>query len=100
MKVRIYQPTKTAMQSGRAKDEWLVEPDLATPRTPDPLMGWTSAGDTMNELQGKLRFPTAAAAVAFAQSKGWEYSINIAHERVVTPKNYLDNFKYQSGDKQ
>jgi hypothetical protein len=100
MKVRIYQPAKTAMQSGRAKDEWVVEPDLTTPRAPEPLMGWASAGDTMNQLQGKLRFPTAAAAVAFAQAKGWEYMINNAHERIVTPKNYLDNFKYQVSEKQ
>jgi len=93
MKVRIYQPAKTAMQSGRAKDHWLVEPDLQTARIPDPLMGWTSAGDTMNELQGKLKFTTAAEAVAFAQGKGWEYAISSVHERKITPKNYLDNFK-------
>ncbi|MGE3770795.1 MAG: ETC complex I subunit [Bdellovibrionales bacterium] len=95
MKVRIYQPAKTAMQSGRAKaQKWLVEPELATPRTPDPLMGWASAGDTMVELLGKLKFATAEEAVAFAKEKGWEYSVTAAQHRRIEPKNYLDNFKY------
>ena len=38
--VRIYQPTKTAMQSGRAKTKnWILEFDPDARNTPDALMG-------------------------------------------------------------
>ena len=50
-RVRIYRPTKTAMQSGIASTRrWVLEYEPATPREPDPLMGWASAGDTLNEV--------------------------------------------------
>lgn len=100
MHVRIYQPAKTAMQSGRAKTHvWLIEPELKTPRTPDPLMGWSSAGDTMVELLGKLKFASVDKAVDFATDKGWTYTVVPANERIVQPKNYLDNFVYERGEK-
>jgi len=94
MKVRIYQPAKTAMQSGRAKAQnWVVEPELPTARTPDALMGWATSGDTLGELAGKLIFKTAEDAAAYATRKGWEYSVAVSHDRHIEPKNYLDNFK-------
>ena len=94
MKVRIYQPAKTAMQSGRAKAQhWLVEPELESARTPDPIMGWQSSRDTLGELTGRLKCPTADAAIAYAAAKGWAYSIAAAHVREIEPKNYLQNFK-------
>ncbi|MBU0858900.1 MAG: ETC complex I subunit [Alphaproteobacteria bacterium] len=94
MDVRIYKPSKNAMQSGRAKTEgaWLLEYETASPRKPDPLMGWNSCGDTLNQV--RLKFETAEEAVAFAQKKGWGYSVQISHERRVIPRNYGDNFKY------
>jgi len=40
MQVRIYQPAKTAMQSGRGKtQQWLLEFEPARPKGPEPLMG-------------------------------------------------------------
>lgn len=99
MHVRIYQPAKTAMQSGRAKTgHWLIEPELQTPRTPEPLMGWAAAGDTMVELLGKLKFASAEKAVAFATEKGWTYTVAPAQNRAVQPKNYLDNFIYEKAE--
>lgn len=96
MQVRIYQPAKSAMTSGRAKTaQWLIEPVLETKRAPEPLMGWTAAGDTLVELLGRLKFPTAEAASTFAKEKGWAYMVIPPHERQVQPRNYLDNFKYQ-----
>ena len=63
---RIYRPAKTAMQSGRAKTrKWVLEYEPATRRDPDPLMGWSSARDTLNEVQ--LRFDTLEEALAFAK---------------------------------
>jgi hypothetical protein len=99
MNVRIYRPSKTAMQSGRARDEWVLEHEREIPRIPEPLMGWTAADDTLNEV--RLKFPTAEEAVAFAQKKGWAYTIGQAHERKVKPRNYVDSFRYvppENGD--
>ena len=44
MRARIYQPAKTAMQSGTAKTTtWVLEFAPASAREVDPLMGWTSS---------------------------------------------------------
>ncbi len=93
MLVRIYRPTKTSMQSGRARQSWLVEPMLATPRTPEPLMGWVSAGDTLSELQGRLSFQSQEEAVSFVKRHGWDYTLEEPAERSIRPRNYLDNFR-------
>ncbi len=92
MQVRIYQPAKTAMSSGRAKTQaWIFEYEIETPRRPEPLMGWTSSGDTLNQV--KLTFPTREDAVAFAERKGWGFSVQDPHQRRVRPRNYADNFR-------
>jgi hypothetical protein len=94
MRVRIYQPARTAMQSGRAKThQWLIAPELITARLPESLMGWVSAGDTLTELQDKLRFGSAEEAIIFAQRNGWEYYVEDPEERKIKPRSYLDNFK-------
>jgi len=94
MRVKIYQPARTATQSGRARTHWwLIEPELPTPRTPEPLMGWASAGDTLGELRDKLRFGTVEEAMLFAQRNGWEYYVAEPEERIVRPRTYLDNFR-------
>ncbi len=93
MNVRIYQPAKSTMQSGRAGlAEWVIEYEMQTPRRPEPLMGWTAADDTLNQV--RLSFNTAEEAVNFARHKGWNFSISHAHERKVRPRNYVDNFRY------
>jgi len=94
MRVRVYKPSKSAAQSGRGKThQWVVEPELMTPRAPDPIMGWSSAADTLGELKGRLRFPSQEDALAFVKQKGWEPLIEESAERHVQPRNYLDNFR-------
>ena len=62
MQVRIFKPAKTAMQSGqRNTKEWVLEPEPA-PKEIDPLMGWTSSRDTMQQVQ--LHFATLEEAKA------------------------------------
>ena len=93
MQVRIYQPPKTAMQSGRAKTErWLLEFEPETARQVEPLMGWTSSRDMRQQL--RLKFATKEEAVAYAERKGIAY-------RVVEPRAprrrgmaYSDNFRH------
>jgi len=92
MNVRIYQPSRTAMQSGRAKTKgWILEYEPETPRRPEPLMGWTSCGDTLNQV--RLRFSSEEDAVAFAEKNGWAFIVEKPRERRVRPRNYADNFR-------
>ena len=92
MKVRIYKPSKNAMQSGRAKARlWYIEPELQSARTPEPLMGWTSSEDTLNQI--RLKFESADAAVQYAERQGWEYSFDAEQIRRVVPRNFADNFR-------
>jgi len=95
MNVPISQQSKSATQSGRARaGVWILEYELETPRRPEALMGWTASGDTLNQVC--LEFPTREDAIAYAESKGWEYTAGQAHTRIVTPRNYVDNFKYRA----
>ena len=93
MKAKIYQPAKNAMQSGRANmQHWVLEYELETPRRVEPLMGWTSANDTLNQV--RVKFDTRDAAISFAEKEGMEYEVSDAHTRKINPRNYVDNFKY------
>ena len=90
---RIYRPSKTAMQSGRAETrKWRLEYEPATRRDPDPLMGWSSARDTLNEV--KMHFPTLEDAVGFATKHGLDYTVIEPNAPTVKPKSYADNFSY------
>jgi hypothetical protein len=90
---RIYQPAKTAMQSGKAGTrKWVLDYEQATPRKPDPLMGWTSAGDTLNQI--RLRFDTLEEAKAFAEKEGLDYVVVEPQPRAFKAKAYADNFRY------
>jgi hypothetical protein len=94
MQVRILQPAKSTMQSGRGKSKaWLIQPVLPTARAPEALMGWVAAADSCSELHQRLRFNSCEAAVEFAQKQGWDYSVIAANERQIVPRNYLDNFR-------
>lgn len=93
LNVKIYAPAKTTMQSGRAKTKnWVLEYELETARGPETLMGWTASGDTLNQV--KLEFATPEDAISFAEKKGWAYTVLPSQERIIKPRNYVDNFKY------
>ncbi len=99
MKAKIYKPAKSAMQSGRANTKpWVLEYEIETARRPEPLMGWTSAGDTLNQV--RIEFFSQEAAVAFAESRGIAYTIGEEHLRKVTPRSYLDNFKFRAAEEE
>lgn len=92
-KVIIYQPSKTAMQSGKAKTgHWLLEYERDTPMTPDALMGWNTMLDTKLELH--LEFPTEAEAIAYAEAKGLQHVVKKGKKPRVPPKAYAENFSY------
>ena len=93
MRARIYQPAKTAMQSGTAKThQWVLEFAPASAREVDPLMGWTSSGDT--QAQVRLRFESRAAAEAYATEKGIDFDVVEPKLRkpVIRARGYGENF--------
>ena len=80
------------MQSGARTRKWVLAYEPATPRLPDPLMGWTSAEDTLNEV--RLHFLTREEAVAFAIKNRLDYTVITPQDSTEKPKSYADNFRY------
>jgi hypothetical protein len=91
-RARIYRPAKTAMQSGARTSKWVIEYEPSAGRRPEPLMGWTSAADTTNQIH--LRFDTLEEARAFAEKHGLDYVVTAPQTSVEKPKSYADNFRY------
>ena len=96
MSAKIYQPARNAMQSGKgATRQWVLEFDPAGPRQTDPLMGWTSSGDTRQQL--RLTFASAEEARAYAERRGIAARV-IAPRRpepiAAGSKSYSDNFRF------
>jgi hypothetical protein len=94
MLARIYKPSRSAMQSGRAKaEDWILEFEPASARTPDPLMGWSSSNDTQSQVV--LRFGTRDEAVAYAEQNGIPFQLFEPRVQRKIIKAYADNFAYQ-----
>ncbi len=92
MRVRILKPAKSAMQSGQANTkEWVLESE-PSPKEIDPLMGWTSSRDTMQQIQ--IWFPTLEEAKAHAERNGWQYTVEMPRAHKIRPKAYADNFAF------
>jgi hypothetical protein len=93
MQVRIYRPSKTAMQQGRVGTRrWVLEFEPGDRRV-EPLMGWTTSRDT--RAQVRLRFASKDEAIAYARKHGLMYALEEPRDRSVKPKAYADNFAYQ-----
>lgn len=90
---RIFQPPKSAMQSGRGKSHvWTLEYAPAEAKLLDPLTGWVGSGDTKRQIH--LQFDTREQAVAYAESQGIAYEVEVpAAPAVMKPKVYADNFR-------
>lgn len=93
MRARIYQPARTAMSSGQAKTKgWVLEFAPDTAREVDPLMGWTSSGDTQAQI--KLSFDSKEAALDYAKDNGLETVVTEPKKRKpnIRPGGYGENF--------
>ena len=89
-KVKIYKPTKTAMQSGKKNTKkWLLEFDTLDSEV-SPLMGWISSKDTMSEI--KLEFDSKDQAISYAKKNNFDYYILEPQKRKIIKKSYTDNF--------
>jgi hypothetical protein len=93
MTARIFKPARTAMQSGEARTkEWVLEFAPASPRSADPLMGWTSSRDTQTQV--RLEFDSKEEAIAYATREGLAYTVAEPKPRKPIRKSYADNFRY------
>lgn len=93
MRVRIFQPSRSAMQSGHARSGgWTLEFPPADAREIDPLMGWTSSDDTQSQV--RLRFDTRKQAEDYAREHGLEFSVAETQMRAanVRARGYGENF--------
>lgn len=92
-RARIFQPAKTAMQSGRAKTrKWILEFEPAAPRVNDPLMGWVGSSDMRGQI--RLRFDSRDEAIAYAERRGLDFVVQDPSVRKMRAKSYAENFRY------
>ncbi|MFE1599100.1 ETC complex I subunit [Methylobacterium sp. ID0610] len=90
---RIYKPAKDPSQSGMARTkQWVLEFDQTAPRETDPLMGWTSSSDMLQQV--RLEFDTKEEAVAYAAREGIAYRIEEPKPPLRKGLSYADNFKF------
>ena len=92
MTARIFSPARSAMQSGQAKDSWVLEYAPERAREIEPLMGWTSSSDMKSQVT--LRFDSQAQAIAYAERNGIAYRVEAAKPESRKIISYSDNFRY------
>ena len=93
MRARIYKPSKTAMSSGLAKTKsWVLEFIQETTSEIDPLMGWTSSGDTQSQVT--LKFGSKQAAIDYVREHGIDAQIFEPKQRKFNVRSggYGENF--------
>ena len=93
MVYKIYQPSKTAMQSGRSKNKkWIAEYISNESYEKDLLMGWNSSKDTKSQI--KVFFNDKESAVAWAKDNNFQFEVIEHQVRKIKPKKYSDNFSF------
>ena len=97
--VKIEQKPKNAMQSATyTSNPWYIKwKDGA--RWTNPLMGYTSIGDTRSNSY--MMFDTLESAIQFAETQGWKYEVSETPEKVYKngTKKYAFNFLPEAVEK-
>ena len=81
------------MSSGLAKTKsWVLEFIQETTSEIDPLMGWTSSGDTQSQVT--LKFESKQAAIDYAREHGIDAQISEPKQRKFNVRSggYGENF--------
>ena len=92
MAARIFQRSKNAMQSGKARaGDWILQFESARRKRPDPLTGWSGGADTQEQVI--LAFPTLEAAKAYADRNGIAYHVIPPSQPKLKLQSYADNFR-------
>ena len=91
MTIKIYKPSKTAMQSGFGKTrKWLAEYISNEATVKDSLMGWNSSSDTKSQI--KVFFETKEQAILWAKNNNYQYIVEEPKVRKIKIKSYASNF--------
>ncbi len=91
MTIKIYKPSKTAMQSGLKNSKiWVAEYISDIDTTTDFLMGWNSSADTQTQI--KLFFKTKEQAINWAQKNNYQFYVEEPKVRKIKIKSYASNF--------
>jgi hypothetical protein len=89
-KAKIYQPAKTAMQSGNARTKfWILEFNKSNSNK-DFVMGWTSSSNTDEQI--KLKFETQEQAITYAKENNIQFDLTTNKKNKLIIKAYADNF--------
>ena len=89
-KAKIYIPSKTATQSGRGKlKKWVLEFETKDPSI-NPLMGWETSTDTLEEVI--LKFSSKEKAIEYAENNNILYTVIEPKKKEFVIKSYADNF--------
>ncbi|GIX82035.1 NADH dehydrogenase iron-sulfur protein 4, mitochondrial [Caerostris extrusa] len=90
--VRIFLPAKNPMQSGTFNThKWKIEFETRE-RWENPLMGWSSTGDPLSNIN--VQFATPEEAIAFCEKNGWPYYVDEPKVSTFKPKSYGANFAW------
>jgi len=94
MEVRIFQPAKNVMQSGRGNSKkWVLEFEPTAGPKADGLMGWTGGASTQDQV--RMKFDSKEDAISFAERKGHSYQVIEPQKRNIKIRVYADNFAYK-----
>ena len=78
------------MQSGRGKlKTWVLEFETKDPSI-NPLMGWETSTDTLEEVI--LKFSSKEQAIEYADSNNISYTVVEPKKKEFVIKSYADNF--------
>ena len=78
------------MQSGRGKlKKWVLKFETKDPSI-NPLMGWETSTDTLEEVI--IKFPSKEKAIEFAENNNISYTVIEPKKKEFVIKSYADNF--------
>jgi hypothetical protein len=91
---RIYRPTKSTMQSGKARSKpWRLEMVVEDAPFIEPVMGWIGSKN-MYSAEFRLNFATKEEAISYAVRHKLKYEVVEPKEQKLKIQAYSDNFKY------
>ncbi len=87
----IFQPSKSAMQSGMGKsDKWCLSNLIANESFINSIFCWTGSSNSEKNLT--LFFDTLESAVRYAESKSFKFDVIEPKKRKIIKKSYSRNF--------
>jgi hypothetical protein len=91
VRARVYRRSPNPMQSGRAHTSaWIVEFEPQLKPGIDPLMGWTSSADPLQQV--RMSFNSLDEALAYCRRQRLATDVEMPAPHRPKAKSYTDNF--------